>query len=92
MDTGIGIPVKMLDRLGKAFIQGDNETRRFGGTGLGLAISRALIELMGGNFAMTSKGEGCGTSVTLLLPLARLSGTAARKERLAESALTNPHR
>jgi signal transduction histidine kinase len=73
VDTGIGISPTMLERLGKAFIQGDGEsTRRNGGTGLGLAISRALIELMGGSFLVSSEGEGCGTMVTVRLPLVRL--------------------
>jgi signal transduction histidine kinase len=74
VDTGIGVSQKMLERLGKPFVQADGEsTRRSGGTGLGLAISRALIELMGGNFTVSSEGEGRGTTVTLRLPLAHVS-------------------
>jgi len=91
VDSGVGIPVKMLDQLGKAFIQGDNELRGSGGTGLGLAISRALIELMGGTFAMSSEGEGRGTTVTVRLPLVRFSGSA-RKERLSDSAIASQRR
>jgi signal transduction histidine kinase len=91
VDSGVGIPGKMLDQLGKAFIQGDNEIRRSGGTGLGLAISRALIELMGGTFAMSSEGEGRGTTVTVRLPLVRYSGSA-RKERLSDSAIASQRR
>jgi signal transduction histidine kinase len=93
VDTGVGIAPKMLDRLGKAFVQGDNEnTRRTGGTGLGLAISRALIELMGGSFTMVSEGEGRGTTVTLRLPLARLSQGGSRKEHLPGTATAAPNR
>jgi signal transduction histidine kinase len=74
-DTGVGIDEKILSRLGKAFVQGDvDTTHRAGGTGLGLAISRALIELMGGTLTMNSEGHGHGTTVTLRLPLARISG------------------
>ncbi len=77
VDTGIGISGKMLERLGKAFVQVDaDSTRRSGGTGLGLAISRALIELMGGTFRVDSQGEGDGTTVTLRLPLVRLSSVS----------------
>src|SRR2546429_617692 len=79
VDTGIGVSEKMLECLGKAFVQGEGENkRRSGGTGLGLAISRALIELMGGSFTMSSEGESRGTTVTLRLPLAHL--TSSRNE------------
>ena len=79
VDTGIGVSEKMLECLGKAFVQGEGDNRRrSGGTGLGLAISRALIELMGGSFTMSSEGDGRGTMVTLRLPLAHL--TSSRNE------------
>jgi signal transduction histidine kinase len=79
VDTGIGVSEKMLECLGKAFVQGEGDNkRRSGGTGLGLAISRALIELMGGSFTMSSEGDGRGTTVTLRLPLAHL--TSSRNE------------
>ena len=88
VDTGIGVSQTMLERLGKVFVQADGEsTRRSGGTGLGLAISRAFIELMGGNLTVSSKGEGCGTMVTLRLPLARLSPS-----RIDDSLLAAPRR
>jgi signal transduction histidine kinase len=84
VDTGIGVSPAMLERLGKPFIQADGEsTRRNGGTGLGLAISRALIELMGGSFLVSSKGEGCGTMVTLRLPLARLPSSRSDDSLIA---------
>jgi signal transduction histidine kinase len=92
VDTGIGIPENLLERLGKAFVQGHSETRRFGGTGLGLAISCKLIELMGGSFTMTSEGEGRGTTVTVRLPLARLFWNTLHKEPRSESVSTNPQR
>ena len=79
VDTGIGVSEKMLECLGKAFVQGEGDSkRRSGGTGLGLAISRALIELMGGSFTMSSEGDGRGTTVTLRLPIAHL--TSSRNE------------
>src|SRR5262249_12836911 len=45
-------------------------TRRFAGTGLGLAITRALLEKMGGRIYLESEGEGKGTTVEFILPLA----------------------
>lgn len=67
-DTGIGIPPDVLDRLFRAFAQGDAAVARtFGGSGLGLTICRKLAELMGGRvWAESSPGQG--STFHLLLP------------------------
>ncbi|MGF7161109.1 two-component system cell cycle sensor histidine kinase PleC [Rhodoligotrophos appendicifer] len=67
-DTGIGIPRKAIDKLGRPFEQVENQlTKTKSGSGLGLAISKSLIELHDGQIRIEST-EGKGTTVTVLLP------------------------
>lgn len=66
-DTGMGIRAEDVDRLFIAFQQLDAEDDRIhSGTGLGLAISKQLVELQGGEIAVSSRfGEGSTFSFTL---------------------------
>ncbi|MDR2105914.1 MAG: response regulator, partial [Coriobacteriales bacterium] len=66
-DTGIGIPEENLERIFHSFEQVESSTaRKFGGTGLGLSISRKFVEMMDGEFTVTSvPGEGSTFSFTV---------------------------
>lgn len=82
-DTGIGIAEEDLPRVVKPFEQASTgHTRQYEGTGLGLPIVRALTDLHGGRFALTST-VGVGTSATVDFPPARTA--PAEMERRAAS-------
>ena len=68
IDTGIGIPQRDIQKLGRPFEQVENQfTKSKGGSGLGLAISKSLVDLHGGSLKITSK-VGQGTTVLVTLP------------------------
>jgi two-component system cell cycle sensor histidine kinase PleC len=76
-DTGIGIPPKDIEKLGRPFEQVENQfTKTKGGSGLGLAISRSLVELHSGTLSIDSE-LGKGTTVTVLLPCEMAAANAA---------------
>jgi two-component system sensor histidine kinase RpfC len=60
LDTGIGIPFSLQEKVFEAFAQGDDTiTRRYGGSGLGTAICKQLVERLGGDIGLQSTlGEG----------------------------------
>lgn len=76
-DTGIGIGDEDLARLGRPFVQVQNDyTRQFQGTGLGLSLVKGLVKLHGGWMSIES-APGLGTSVTVGLPAATETETGA---------------
>ena len=67
-DTGIGIPARDIEKLGRPFEQVENQfTKSKGGSGLGLAISKSLVELHNGTLDIESR-VGAGTEVRVIIP------------------------
>jgi two-component system CheB/CheR fusion protein len=73
-DTGKGIGAEFLPYIFDRFHQGDSSTTKASqGLGLGLSIVRHLVELHGGTVQADSPGEGQGTTITMRLPLRKLT-------------------
>lgn len=68
-DTGCGIPDDASAYIFDAFRQVDSSlTRAHSGSGLGLSIVKQLVDLMGGQIALTSQ-VGTGSAFTVTFPL-----------------------
>lgn len=68
-DTGIGIPAKDLQNIGKNFFRASNvHLSKANGAGLGLSITRSLVELQGGRFWIESN-PGQGSTFYLTIPV-----------------------
>jgi cell cycle sensor histidine kinase DivJ len=77
-DTGVGIGVEDLKRLGRPFEQVDGaHVKAQEGTGLGLALVKALSAMHGGEALIESK-LGEGTTVRVRLPYAAVSDSGDR--------------
>ena len=75
-DTGIGIAPENLNKVFIPFWQAESDDgRRFQGTGLGLPLTNALVEAHGGTMRIASE-VGKGTTVTVVLPTARVKAVA----------------
>ena len=84
VDTGIGIAPEHLAKVMAPFMQVESvHSRRYEGTGLGLPISRALTELHGGEFSLTSELEA-GTTITLRFPASRVEPAPAVPQAAAD--------
>jgi two-component system sensor histidine kinase SenX3 len=73
-DTGLGIPVRDLDRVFERFYRVDaGRSRATGGTGLGLAIVRHVAQSHGGDIEVRSV-LGAGSTFIVRIPLAEPAG------------------
>lgn len=71
-DTGIGMPLELVERVFDVFVQGSSSLDRSqGGLGIGLALVRQLVMLHGGTVSAASPGAGRGSTFVVRLPLAR---------------------
>jgi PAS domain S-box-containing protein len=78
-DTGLGMTDDEIEIALQPFGQIDaSNTRRYEGTGLGLPLAKRLAELHGGSLQVNSK-KGYGTTVTVIIPAARVALIDTRK-------------
>jgi PAS domain S-box-containing protein len=69
IDTGVGIPASMLQRIFDLFVQVDRSYESTGGgLGIGLSLSRRLISMQGGSIEARSAGAGQGSEFSVRLP------------------------
>jgi len=77
-DTGIGMAPEYIPKAFMTFSQADSViSRKHEGTGLGLPLAKQLVELHGGTLAIESE-VNVGTTVTIVLPPARIIAKQAR--------------
>jgi signal transduction histidine kinase len=75
-DNGVGIPSSEIENIFKEFYQvEDHMTRRVGGLGLGLSIARGIVKLHNGRVWAESRGEGQGSTFTVVLPSPGATGS-----------------
>ncbi len=71
-DTGDGVPADQLEVMFERFHRIDPARSNLGepGSGLGLTIARAIVEDHHGTLTAASPGPGCGTTLSMTLPIA----------------------
>ena len=96
LDTGIGVPAAMQQKIFERFRQADNSlSRNHEGSGLGLTIAKAYVEMLGGALRVESE-EGKGSKFIFTLPYGQAPVTAllnASKDQshTEHSLLRTPH-
>jgi CheY-like chemotaxis protein/anti-sigma regulatory factor (Ser/Thr protein kinase) len=81
-DTGKGISHEFLPHVFERFRQANSTVSRTeGGLGLGLALARQLVEMHGGQIAVSSEGVNRGSTFTVAFPTVTAETTAAPPAR-----------
>ena len=94
IDTGVGIPATMSEKIFEEFTQLDSGTsRRYEGTGLGLAICKRLVSAMGGQIWLASSSkQGSAFAFELELRLATESPVPQLPSGGSATSSIQPHR
>jgi nitrogen-specific signal transduction histidine kinase/ActR/RegA family two-component response regulator len=83
VDTGIGIPAELRDRVFGLFERLHEGRSEVEGTGLGLALTKRLVEQMGGSIAFESE-DGGGTTFRVRLPDVRTDPVSGQRILVVE--------
>jgi two-component system, OmpR family, sensor histidine kinase KdpD len=77
-DQGVGITPDEQDRLGQRSFRSPRHTSAIPGSGLGFWIASSFIKANGGTIEISSRGEGLGTTASIVLPASwEVSGLTA---------------
>ncbi|MCA9664686.1 MAG: PocR ligand-binding domain-containing protein [Myxococcales bacterium] len=80
IDSGVGVPEAVRERIFEAFYQVDNSsTRLFGGTGLGLSIVKHFVEAHGGQVWVEAGPDDEGSTFVVRLPLRPPAGRVVQR-------------
>ncbi len=93
IDTGIGIPHDMKNKVFDRFRQVDNTlTRGYEGAGLGLSITKSFVTMLGGTIKVESI-DGTGTNVSFTLQYNPVNAPKSISPALPEAKVpeTLPH-
>ncbi|MEG4229235.1 PAS domain S-box protein [Microcoleus sp. N9_B2] len=87
-DTGAGIAAEEIHQLFEAFVQTKTGKDSQEGTGLGLAISRQFVQLMGGEFTVSSEiGKGAVFQFDIQVHLVEAADIESKKTQRRVVAL-----
>jgi K+-sensing histidine kinase KdpD len=67
-DRGVGITLEERDRLGQRSFRGQRHAATTPGSGLGFWIASTFIKANAGSITVSSRGEGLGTTASIVLP------------------------
>jgi CheY-like chemotaxis protein len=88
----MGISPEVLPRVFDLFAQGDRSMARAeGGLGIGLSVVKDLVEMHGGRVQAFSAGQGQGSELVVVLPVAFAAGMPDRsRPGPAQPSLSQP--